>query len=98
MHAASLNPVEAVAATSTAAARAATAEMEPTDTSTAVIQRAEAAETDAREHARRADEMEKRAAAAAEQVKALENSAWVSVQAAEEEKIQQAVRLVSARC
>lgn len=111
LHAASLNAAEAVAATSSAAARVLRAEAEPTDTATTVTtgglasniamsqQRAEAAEIDARGHARRADQMEKRAAAATEQVKALENVAGVSVRAAEEKKRQQAVRLVSVgRC
>lgn len=91
MHAASLNSVEA----STTAAGVAKVETEPTDTATAdVEQRAEAAETDAREHARRADEMEKRAVAAAEQLKALEDVAEISMRAVEEKNRQQAVRLV----
>ena len=95
LHAASLHSVEA----SAAATRIAKAETEPTDTATGVVaHRAEAAERNAREHARRADEMEKRAVAAAEQLKALEDVAGVSMRAAEEKKVQ-AVRLVSAdRC
>lgn len=107
MHAASLKAVEAIAATSTAASRAARAEAGPTDTTTAVTdddiprefavvqQRAEAAERDAREHARRANEMEKRAAAATEQIKELKHVAGVSFLATEEKNRQQAFRLVS---
>lgn len=93
-HAASQSAVEAAATTPTAAAMVARADKEPTDI-TVTRQRAEAAERDAREHAHRADEMEKRAAAAAEQVKVLENIAKISVRAVEEKKRQHAVRLVS---
>lgn len=107
MHAASLNAVEAETATSTATSRAAGAEAEPIDNATVVTaagiatemavaqQRAESAERDAREHACRADEMEKRAAATADQVQALENVAGASVRAIDEKNREQAVRVVS---
>lgn len=96
MHAASLSAVEAAAATSTAAARVARAETEPTGTPVAVTeQRAETVERDAKEHARLVDEMEKGAVAAEEKIKALGNDAGVSARAVEEKKRQQAVRLVS---
>lgn len=75
-------------------------------------QRLEAAEKNARAHARRADSMEKRAVAATKRVKELENAAGIGIpttggvrleraeeaeRAAEQQERRQAVRLVSTR-
>eukprot|EP00752_Nemacystus_decipiens_P010863 g9658.t1 len=95
MHAASLNAVEAAAAASTAPARVAEAETEPTHTAKGIDRRVGAAERDARKHARRADEMEKRAVAATEQLRVLEDAGRVSLRAVEENKKLQALRLIT---